>query len=245
MRDIDQLALLLGDDYVLNDRITIHQPTIKSIKQYGEKEYFNLVAKLTAYPGDMKYPLWQKGIDYENISDFEMFLYMTRSITAKDSYILFGDLDLSAMKVVPSDVGRPMLYDEKNDIRIDENIYRYIFNFLVTTHRLHKDHEYAGNEETKQLLIELDRQDREMAENAEFKSGLYNIISTLVNIDGFKYDYDTIQDLTLYQLMDSVARVQVIKSSLALLQGSYSGMIDTSKIDKEYFNFLREIKVEN
>ena len=44
--------------------------------------------------------------------------------------------------------------------------------------------------------------------------------------------------------MDSVQRLQIIESTSALLHGSYSGFADVSKVDKEQFNFMREIKHE-
>jgi hypothetical protein len=41
--------------------------------------------------------------------------------------------------------------------------------------------------------------------------------------------------------MDSVQRLQIYENSTALLKGSMSGFVDTSKIDKDEFNFMREI----
>ena len=41
--------------------------------------------------------------------------------------------------------------------------------------------------------------------------------------------------------MDSVKRLQVYESSTALLKGVFSGFVDTSKIDKEEFDFMRQI----
>ena len=42
--------------------------------------------------------------------------------------------------------------------------------------------------------------------------------------------------------MDSVQGAQIYVSTTALLQGMYSGMIDTSKIDKKEFNWMRSIE---
>ena len=41
--------------------------------------------------------------------------------------------------------------------------------------------------------------------------------------------------------MDEVQGAQIYTSSIALLQGSYSGMVDTSKIDKKQFNWMRDL----
>ena len=45
--------------------------------------------------------------------------------------------------------------------------------------------------------------------------------------------------------MDSVQRLQVYESSTALLKGAYSGFVDTSKINKDDFNFMRELSQQN
>jgi hypothetical protein len=42
--------------------------------------------------------------------------------------------------------------------------------------------------------------------------------------------------------MDTVMGAQIYVSSTALLQGSYSGMIDTSKINKKEFNWMRNLE---
>lgn len=36
----DELALFFGQDYVINDKIRLHQPTIGEIVEYGERAYF-------------------------------------------------------------------------------------------------------------------------------------------------------------------------------------------------------------
>lgn len=43
--------------------------------------------------------------------------------------------------------------------------------------------------------------------------------------------------------MDSVSRLQVYENTRALLSGSMSGFCDTSKVDRENFNFARDISV--
>ena len=48
--------------------------------------------------------------------------------------------------------------------------------------------------------------------------------------------------MPMYAFMDAVTRIQIIKSTTALLNGCYSGMIDTSKINKKEFNWMREIE---
>ena len=48
--------------------------------------------------------------------------------------------------------------------------------------------------------------------------------------------------MPIYAFMDSISRIQIIRTTTALLQGCYSGMIDMKKINKNELNFMREIK---
>ena len=41
--------------------------------------------------------------------------------------------------------------------------------------------------------------------------------------------------------MDAVQRSQIYVSTDALLHGMYSGMIDTKKINKKQFNWMRDV----
>ena len=51
--EIDELKLYFGYDYNIGD-ITIHQPTIGEIIDYGEQEYYSMVHCLTSIPSDAK-----------------------------------------------------------------------------------------------------------------------------------------------------------------------------------------------
>lgn len=44
--------------------------------------------------------------------------------------------------------------------------------------------------------------------------------------------------------MYNLQRLQIYESTRALYGGMYSGMCDLSKVDKNEFNFMRDVKVE-
>ena len=49
--DVDELMLYFGDDYVINDKIRIHQPLVGEIVNC-ERDYFSMVHTITAIPSD-------------------------------------------------------------------------------------------------------------------------------------------------------------------------------------------------
>jgi len=72
-------------------------------------------------------------------------------------------------------------------------------------------------------------------------SSLLPLISSCINHPGFKYNLNELREVNFVQFMDSVQRLQIYESTSALLKGAYSGFCDTSKIDKDEFNFMRDI----
>ena len=67
----DELKIYRGEDYFVSKYITIHQPTISEICDYGEREYYSMIYQLTATPQSMKWQLWDMGVDYTKISPYE------------------------------------------------------------------------------------------------------------------------------------------------------------------------------
>ena len=55
------------------------------------------------------------------------------------------------------------------------------------------------------------------------------------------YTLDYVKNMGLFEFMDDLSRLQVIVNTDALLNGMYSGMIDTKKINKKEFDWCRDI----
>ena len=71
---IDDLIIYRGKDYKVNDKITIRQPTVGEITDYGEQNFFSMVHMLTNVGADLKWQLDEVGIDYTKINDYEFFM---------------------------------------------------------------------------------------------------------------------------------------------------------------------------
>ena len=238
---IDELQLYVGRDFKVNDYIRIHIPRVGEIVDYGEKEYYQMIYSLTAIPSDMKSMLADSGIDYEEISDFELFFMLTRSLDTEKTKILFYNVDLSKMQLFKDENNKFVMYDVDNDIKLDELSYLRLVKCLRVLHSITPKVEKAANKTTKKILIQLDRERVQKQKDTNYESTLKPLISAMMRYPGFKYKTSELMDCTIYELMDTVIGAQIYVSSTALLQGSYSGMCDTSKINKKEFNWLRGI----
>lgn len=244
---IDPLKLYIGYDYEINPYITIHQPTIGEIINFGEEGYYNAVFLLCSIPDDMKSQLWDEmKLDWTKVSDYELFLMTAPSLTPDTTSLLLGDIDLS--KLVPlfhEESQQVVLYDQYSGLKIDKSIYTIMVDYLRKMHNLEPKRENPLNAYTKRVLLDEDRQRRKKAKLQKKESMLLPLISSMVNSAEFKYKKSELLEVGLVEFMDSVSRIQAAVNAKALLQGCYSGMIDASKIDKKNINWMRSLSTES
>lgn len=236
----DELQIYRGKDFIVNDKIQIHQPTLGEICDWGEQNYFSFIYNITATPTDLKYFLSLSGIDWNEISEYELFLKIYKVFDVETTRILFGDLDFASFNpMVREDNGEIVLYDDISDILIDRSIYEIIVNYVRKAHNLKKNIERAMNETTKTVLIEEAKEQYEMSKTQKFKSRLLPLISTMTNMIGFGYNWTTVWDMKINAFMDAVQQVQHIKNADLLLSSGYSGFgIDLKKINKKEINYF-------
>lgn len=239
--DVDDLKLYIGDDYVINDNIRVLQPTIKQIAEFGEKEFFSVVHTVTAIPSDMKSQLWDMGLDWMEVDDFELFVMLSQTLTPNRTNLLFGDLDFSKLKPYnhPHIEGEIILANKETGTLIDKMIYFRIVSYLRKAFNITPKVEKAANKMTKKILIEEDRKRIEFNKDKPFKSFLLPLISSVKVKQGYTKDY--VLNMGYVEFMNDVARLQVIHNADHLLSGVYAGTIDMKKINKAELNWMKEL----
>ena len=239
--EMDELSLYFGEPYKVNDYITITLPKVGDVVRYGEREYYSMVQTITAIPSDMKSQLWDMKIDWTQITDFELFMMTVPTLPQSKTKIIFGDLNFQALRPFENKTNDTVvLADPETGVVIDELAYGKIAAYLCTAHGFTKKVEKAANEFTKKFMIEEDRQKIKYNAKQPHKSFLRQIISAVKCRMGYSLDY--IKNMGLYELTDDLSRLSIIVQSDALLQGSYSGMVDTSKIPKKNFDWTRAVE---
>ena len=238
--DVDELQLYFGEEYVINEHIKIHQPTIGEVVNYGEASYFSTVHTITAIPSDMKSQLWDMELDWTEVKDFELFMMLVQTLTLDRTSLLFGDLDFSKLRPFQNNQnGNIVLANRETGVIIDEMIYLRIVNYLRKLHNIKPKVEKAFNKITKKILIEEDRQKILHSKDKPFKSYLLPLISAVKVKQGYTKDY--VKNMGFYEFFDDVARMQLINNADHLLSGVYAGTIDMKKINKAELNWMKEI----
>lgn len=238
----DELSMYFGDDYKVNDYITIHQPTIGEIIQFGENRMYSSINPFTSNPTTYRVALWKIGTDWNKISNYDLFLLLYKSITKENGHMIFGDFDFETLLPETIESGEIVLKNQFGDIVIDSSVYLIISEYLRLMFNQYPIVEKAKGKETKKWMIDADIRKFEEKEKESKHSTLLPLISALLNHPGFKYKKNELREVGIVEFFDSVQRLQLYESVKAFMSGAYSGMVDTSKIDigKE-MNWLRDL----
>ena len=244
MRDIDELKLYRGDNYVLPNGIEIKCPTLGEICDYGESKYLSMISMFTATNIDRCAQLDDMGIDYTKITNFQMFTMFAmmlsngseRSKGKIDTSPLFGDLDFSSF--IPVERGKELLLINSNEVEFSSDIFDEMAVYIRKMHGMPQP-QYTNVKDSfakKQLIIDA-RNDARYQEKLRAFKGVHSVylpyISALVNHPNFKYGWDEVWNMKVYAFFDSLKRISIIDNANHLYQGLYSGCVEYSKIKNE------------
>ena len=142
-------SLLRTNQYRINDTISIYVPTVGEIYDYGESEYYDIVQLLTSVPYDLMVQFDDMGVDYETISEYQLFLMMLESfmLKKKDLSIVFGSLNINSLRFKESENGEKKLVNSKGETVIDKLIQYEISAAIRKIHFWTKTDKRAGNKE--------------------------------------------------------------------------------------------------
>lgn len=251
---IDTLKLYFGEPYTIHTPskdIVVYQPTIGDIMEFGEERFYSVANVFIANSTMYRLQLWDLGIDWNEISDYQIFSMLVTNLKPEETKPFFGDIDFTTFnlysKQIPSENEEELqeelvLYSPEFDIEINEQVHAQMSLYIRTILNIFPKIEKAKGKTTKQWIIDEERQKQKQNKDKGYTSSLLPLISGCLNHPGFKYKKNELKEVGIIEFMDSVQRLQVYESTTALLRGAYSGFMDTSKVNKEEFNFMREIK---
>lgn len=239
----DKTKMYYRQPFKVNDRITIYQPSVGDIIEFGENEFYNnVLAPFITNPTSYRVLLWDNKKDWNKMSEFELFVMLYKNI--KNTELLFHNFSFEGYNPYTRTIGDKtsiVLWNKETDDIITENDYTVISQYIRTLFNIFPKTEKVIGKYTKQEVINQERLKQQENENKEETPFLLPLISSCMNHPGFKYRISDLKDLGIFAFMDSVQRLQIYESSIALLHGAYGGFVDSSKIDRKEMNFMRSI----
>lgn len=245
-----------GKPYKLKNMIVKH-PTLEDISKLDnngnidpEGEYWGIVMSLICDPYDYMVQLYDEGIDYETLTNFDMFIINWNK--TKDLYLAnkeqFDMAKIDPFKKIKFNLsfflgehnfdleqrlsGEYVLYDrDDSSYIIDKEMYDNFVEFLKAINRLDfKDRINPANESVKKMLIEDMRDEAEMKkikkqqgqedEVVEILNNMKIAVCTTIGSIGF-YNVDQMQ---VYQLYSHFMMLNSFTKFNNMLGGVYGGL---------------------
>lgn len=230
--------LLYKKQYQVTDDISVRIPCVGEIIDC-EDEYYSMVFSLTAMPIDMMVQLDDIGVDFTKINEYELFILLFNGLKDMQSArLIFGDLDLTEFDAMMDTQGNIVLRNLETGVEINRAVYNEIATAIRRIHNLEKRIQKPGNAEAKKYMIERARIKQRRAAKQKQDSELEELIVAMVNTKEFKYDYDGVLGMSIYQFNASVQQIVKKVNYDNLMIGCYAGTVDANKLSQDSLNWL-------
>lgn len=232
-------SLLKMSSVEITPKLSVRIPTVGEILE-DEKSYYSLINSLTATPFQYMVQLDDMGIDFTTINDYQLFLLIFPSFAKTDMSILFGDIDFSDIEVGTNPQNdSTILYSKNNGIIIDELVYSEIVKAIRKINGLQRENRKPGNDEAKKFRLELERKKQKRNARKPYNPYLEKMVIALVNRPEFKYNYEQVNNLSIYQFNKSFEQIKTSINFENTMIGVYAGTIDVNKLkDKSSLSWI-------
>lgn len=229
--------LIYATEIPITDKISVHVPTVGEILR-DEELYYSLLCSLTAMPIDYMVQLDSMGLDFAEMTEYDLFLLLFQYVKSVDTSLFFGDLNLQDFEYARDEEGGIVLVNPKLDIVIDHRTQMMIASALRKIHGTKKDIRKPANKEAKDYMLEVAKRKAKRRRNRVEKSNLETIIVALVNKEQFKYNFQTVKELTIYQLNESAKQIIKWTDYSNRMFGVYTGNVKIKDMSKDDLNWL-------
>jgi len=247
-----KFSTLSRHSYKLTDYITIHIPTIGEIRETetSELEYLYAVSIFTRTQCDYMVELFDIGQDYTQVDNYDLFIKIfcdamkseqSKTILERTWKLLFENVDISNLYTYNSATDNQLVIVDKNgNVLIDRDIYEKLADlFRQITFSIKNDENLkVPEEETKKYIIKRAREKRERNKNKQrnTSSQLDGVILLLVSNKNFKYNFETVKDVTIYDFYCSYRQIFKDKEIDGLLSGYWAGNLKVEALTDDKTN---------
>ena len=237
---MDQLNLYRYG-YTNIGKVILRAPTLDEICNYGESDFWVLADYICAIPTDYMLELDKQGIRYEDVPEYDFFIdSILPNLDSDTCNILLPNVHPEQMQYqIFEDCSDKIVVDIKEQVVIDKNTYVQLTRTIRKLFGLQYKPMFAQNDFTRKKLFELSKKRRKKAKSKPNESVLLPLVSSMVNCSDFKYNYEEVWNMNFYAFMDSVKRVNAVRSANQMYTGGYFGL--SLKDVKEYLDWMRPL----
>lgn len=233
-----KISLLGRKSYKISDKVIVNIPTVRLVRgdnAEDEENFWSEAGLFSISADDIALDLEKIGIDFTAVSDYSVFmmLYSARkSDMPKGGAVdlLFEGFNLWELELVQTE-NEYVFMDSDGNVIIDEDIYNRLSDVitLITGHEKPKRMKFGNNFARQRWLKkvkrkkEIETEKRKNSNGKSFGGVLDGIILRLVCNANFPYNFETINDVTLYDLIYSLKQIEKDISVSDLMQGRLVG----------------------
>lgn len=233
------ISLIGRQNYTLSNGLVLHIPTLRELRgkcDEDEVRNFNLITPFICTPTDLMVELYEQGIDFQIFTDdYIFFATIIEKYSGLNYGLIFENAGVCNWKVV-ADNTDVYVFDEENEIIITKDIYEELSEVLRKMYYRERTHREFCNQRALKMAVKIAKKEYEKAMRDKNSSEFDNMILLLVNNSNFKYNFESVSDLTIYDFLSSFRQIQKSDYVDKITLGGYSGGIDLSKIPQTELN---------
>jgi len=237
---------VLAGDVVKIGNLKIKHPKLKDVKKIGESMYSEFIRTFCFQPFDVVESLYKQNIDYEEISNYQLFnmffpFRYYEDENFRDIFCLFFDIDDVLVPLEEDGVVKYFIItDDKKTVIIEESNFEEIQSVLkMITGFSNRKVEKFKDDLIKEMYIEDLIETEELAKNSKNN----NSVITMADLVGAvildtSYTYETVWDMYLYQFHSCTRMILKREDYRNTMTGIYTGNLDPKKVNMEKIYWL-------
>ena len=234
-------SLLLAKKWWIDDNICMHVPTISEVLEFGENQYFNMIYTMYATPYELMGQLDAMGIDYEKVSEFDLFCFAFLGMAEDKCHMVFENLNTKDYKLAPDPEAEKqyLLLNETTGHMIRRKEAEQISAFLRRIQCTEKCMKKAGNSAIKKYLLEKARKALKSAKRSKSQSVIEEMLICLLNTSEFAAkSLDDAFAMNIYFFNKSMRQINKKIDYDHICAGVYAGTIDSKKINMKKIHWM-------
>ena len=232
---LTDMQLIHGDDFIAKNGIVVKHPKLEHLIRYSSTDVYGFAQLFCLQPQDIMIDLWANGIDFETLTDFDLFLILYSNGADRHQELFFEFMGVWFWEYCESENEKWLRGYDKEGVPIailDSETHSELAWFFkkITCFENAEKPKYASNK-TKEKLLDLEVESRDDEKQTEDLMPMY--ISALVWGNTCGYNWKNIWELNFFQFNSGLRHLDKIKHTQALWGGYYSGTIEMKKIPKK------------
>ena len=235
-------SLVVANNWWIDDNICMHVPTVGEIlNEYDEGRYFNVVYTLYATPYELMGQLDAMGIDYEKVSEFDLFCFAFLGMDEESSKMVFENINAKDYELAadPNDKTVHFLRNKITGHEIKREDTEKISAFLRKLQCTEKCNKKAGNSAMKKYLLEKARKKLNSAKRSKSGNVIEDMLICLMNTSEFAArSLDDALAMNIFFFNKSMRQINKKIDYDHICAGIYAGTIDSKKINLQKVHWM-------